>query len=147
VADVNGHRPAFFNTEGGARPQASDGKLGSSYPDPNAEVMVYTPVEVDVNHSIKGPLVPGPNQFLIAGGVVGCYTMRVYPSPVVENGSRYVFILATAFDSSGENALSSKEAKFAWPVADDGTVATADGRMSIDELTDIVNTARPEGDY
>jgi len=104
--------------------------------------MVYAPVEVEVGQSIKGLLVPGPNRFLIAGGVVGCYTMRVYPSPDVEVGSRYLFILATAYDNTGTKELSSKEAKFAWPVDDDGTVATVDGPMSIDELIEIVNEPR-----
>jgi len=143
VADVNGQGPAFFNTEDGARPPLPDVQLRSPDSLPNAETMVYTPVEVEVDHSINGPLLPGPNRFLIAGGVVGCYTMRVYPSPAVELGSRYVFILATVFDNSGTNELSSKEAKFAWPVDDDGTVATVDGPMSIGELTKIVNEPRP----
>jgi len=140
VADVTGFGPAFFNTEDGARPPVP-GDAVSSF-NPNAETLVYTPVEVVIDHSITGELLPGPNRFLAAGGVVGCYTMRVYPTPVVEVGSRYVFIVTTALDNFGQSELSSKEAKFAWPVDEDGTVATVDGPMSIEQLTAIV-TAPP----
>lgn len=142
VADVTGFGPAFFNTEDGARPPVASGAVRTPNFNPNAETLVYTPVEVVIDHSITGALEPGPNRLLVAGGVVGCYTMRVYPSPVVDVGSRYVFIVTTALDNLGESELSSKEARFAWPVDEDGIVATVDGPMSIEELTAIV-TATP----
>jgi len=143
VADVVDFEPAMFNTLDGKRPPGFGMKPSSPKPNPNAETLIYTPVDVVVNLTISGPSSPGPNRFLIAGGTIGCYRMSVYPAPRVELGSRYAFILADALDAEGTNPLPLQEAKFAWPVDAAGMVTTVDGLMSIDELTAIVSTSTP----
>lgn len=141
VADVEGLAPAAFNTHDGKRPPGYGDKPTGSRPD--SQTMIYTPVDVTVDEAISGPSRPGPSQFLVAGGTADCVVINVYPSPSVEVGSRYVFILADVFDNTGENELSLQEAKFAWPVDDKGIVSTVDGPMSIDELTEIVSETPP----
>jgi len=143
MADVVGFQPATFNTVDGEPPPGVGEKPSSPHPNPNAETMIYTPVDVLISLTISGPSTPGPSRFLIAGGTAGCYTIRVNPAPEVEPGSRYVFILADALDSEGQNPLPLQEAKFAMPVDDAGMVMTVDGLMTLEELTEIVTEASP----
>jgi hypothetical protein len=139
VADVVGFDPAIFNTPGGSRPPGFGTRPSSPKPNPNAETLIYTPVNVVIDRAISGPWSPGPIQFLVEGGTVGCYTMRVDDVPRVNPGSRYVIILSEALDAEGLKPLPLQKARFAWPVDSAGLVSTVDGLMSIDELTKVVS--------
>jgi hypothetical protein len=148
VADVVGFEPAIFNTPDGDAPPGFPERPSSPHPNPNAEAMVYTPVDVVIDRAISGPWSPGPSQFLIEGGTVfleggavDCFVMRVYPAPHVEPGASYVFILSDALDADGQKPLPVPKARFAWIVGPGGMVQTVDGPMSIDELTEIVSGA------
>ena len=143
VADVVGFDPANFNTPDGKRPPGFGTRPSSPQPNPEAETRIYTPVNVLIDHAISGSWSPGPDQFLIEGGTVGCFTIRVDAAPRVNPGSRYVFILNEALDSDGHRPGPEQEVVFAWPADSGGTVTTVDGRMSIDELTRIVREATP----
>lgn len=150
VAAVVGFEPAIFNTEDGSRPPGFPARPTSPRPNGNAQTTIYTPVNVVIDRTISGPWRPGTSQFLIEGGTVpleggpvDCYTFRVYPAPQVEPGSPYVFILSEALDDAGESTLPLHKARFAWPVDPSGFVPTPDGRLSIDELTRIVQDATP----
>lgn len=145
VADVVGFELAIFNTPDGGRPPGFPGRPSSPHPNPNAETMIYTPLNVVIDRAISGQWSPGPSQFLVEGGTVlldggsiGCFEMRVSPVPRVERGSRYLFILSDALDADGQNPLPLPKARFAWTVDPAGTVQTVDGPMSLDELTEIV---------
>jgi hypothetical protein len=154
VADVVGFDPAIFNTADGSWPIGFPGRPTFPRPNNNAENMIYTPINVQIERAISGPWSPGPGQFLVEGGTIAgqyvfegetmdCFTMRVSPVPQVEPGSRYVFILSEALDNGGEEALPLHKASFAWPVDRAGMVRTVDGPMSIGELTQIVLDAAP----
>jgi hypothetical protein len=143
VADIEGFGEAAFNTDDGEPPPGYVSASSSPHPNPSAQTLIYTPANVDVVRSLSGPVQPGAGQFLLAGGTVGCYTIRVSPSPQVEAGSRYVLVITDAMDSEGEHALPVQEATFAWPVSGAGMVVTVDGLMTIDELAGIVATSEP----
>ena len=64
-------------------------------------------------------------------------------APVVSTDSRYVFIVTDALSASGD-VLPTEEAKFAWPVDDQGIVQTVDGPKSIDEVSQIVSSSSPQ---
>ncbi len=148
VADVVSFEPAIFNTPDGGPPAGFPEAPSSPNPNPNAQTLIYTPVDVVIGDAISGSLSAGPSQFLIEGGTVplkggtiDCYTMYVDDAPRVDLGARYVFIISDAPDSNGEKLLPLAKARFAWPVDDKGTVITVDGPMSIDDLTRIVLAA------
>jgi hypothetical protein len=143
VADVVGFDPATFNTPDGSRPPDFLGRPSSPKPNYNAEDMIYTPVNVEIDRAISGLWSPGPSHFLIEGGTVGCFRMWVSPVPQVKPGSRYVFVLSEALDNGGVKPLPLHKARFAWPVDRAGMVTTIDGRMSIDDLAEIVLGAAP----
>jgi hypothetical protein len=141
VGEVTGIEAAVFNTSDGKAPPGFNTVPTSASRYPHA--WIYTPVDVLIDQPISGPFKTGANRFLIAGGTVGCYTVRVSPTPVVEVGSRYVFILATAPDATGKSLLAQRDARFAWPVDGEGIVATVDGPRTIAELTTIVVNSSP----
>ena len=148
VADAVGFERAIFNTRDGSRPAGFPGPPSGG--DGNAETMIYTPINVEIHRPISGPWSVGTQQILVEGGTVlleggsvPCFTMRVYPVPHVEPGSRYVFILSEALDSEGETPLLLPKARFAWPVDPAGMVTTVDGPTSIDDLTELVLDAAP----
>jgi hypothetical protein len=136
VADVMAFEPAMFNTADGKAPPG----YGIKPVDPNSNVdaRIYTPVLVGIVQTLSGPSMDGAQRFLIEGGTVGCYTVRVDVAPRVAVDSRYVFILTDVRDPAGRNTLGLREAKFAWAVDSKETVSTVDGLRSIDELTEIV---------
>jgi hypothetical protein len=140
VADVVGFEPALFNTADGKRPDGFGALDGSPSGD---ETTIYTPVSVVVDAALSGEASAGPNQFLLEGGTVGCFTMNVYPTPALEPGSRYVLIVSDAMKADGKEAMAFPKARFAWPVDEKGMVTTVDGVMSIDELTKLVAEAKP----
>lgn len=141
VAEVTGIEAAVFNTsDGKAPPGFNTMPTGVSL---NPDARIYTPVDVLIDQPISGPFKTGANRFLIAGGTVGCHTERSSAAPIVEVGSRYVFILATAPDATGKSLLAQQEARFAWPVDGEGIVATVDGPKTIAELTTIVVNSSP----
>jgi hypothetical protein len=146
VADVVGLDAAIFNTPDGSRPSEFPAQPTFPRPNNNAETMIYTPINVEIDRVISGRWSPGPGQFLVEGGTIGCFTMWVSPVPHVEPGSRYVLVLSEALDDGGEDPLPLHKARFAWPVDPTGTVATPDGPKSIDQLTQIVTDARPSSD-
>lgn len=139
VVDVTGIEPAIFNTPDGSAPPGFPKAAVSAGP----SLMLYTPVDVQIAQAISGPATPGPGQFLVEGGTAGCYTMFVSPTPKVEIGMRYVFIVSDAPDASGKAALPVLKARFAWPVDANGVVATDDGPMSLEDLAKIVLSATP----
>jgi hypothetical protein len=142
VADVVAFEPALFNTADGKRP---DGFGAANEPPLGDETTIYTPVGVVVDAALSGKASAGPNEFLIEGGTVGCFTMNVYPTPLVQPGSRYVFVVSEAMKADGTEAMAPQKAMFAWPVDEKGMVTTVDGIMSIDELTKLVVDAAPAG--
>ena len=128
VATVTSVEPAIFNTTDGARPMGSSGSNGK----------IFTPIDVQVDRVMSGPMKAGSGQILIEGGTVGCYTTRVDMSPIVKKGGRYVFIVTDAQDPTGKSLRSLQEAKFAWPVDASGSVVTIDGPTSVDSLAKLV---------
>jgi hypothetical protein len=150
VADVVGFEQAIFNTPDGKAPADFLKPPATLKPDPNAETLVYTPVNVVVDDPISGSWSRGAGQFLVEGGTVpveggtvDCYTVRVDNAPHVEPGSRYMFIVSEALDSGGKNPLLRSKARFAWPVDAKGMVVTVDGPMSLNDLAEIVDSATP----
>jgi hypothetical protein len=139
VADVKAIEPAIFNTEDGKKPRGFGAKRDPSNPDFNGKI--FTPVAVQVDQVISGRAKPGANRFLIEGGTIGCYTTTVDVSPIVEKGSRYVFVLTDAKDAKGQKLLDLQEAKFAWPVDASGVVQTPDGPNTLDWLAQTVAKA------
>lgn len=113
VADVVSFEPAIFNTPDGKAPPDFPKPPSSPNPNPNAETLIDTPVNVVIDDVVSGAWSAGPRQFLIEGGSVDCYTMRVDAAPRVEPGSRYVFIVSDAPDSEGRKPLSLNKARFA----------------------------------
>lgn len=147
VAEVVGFEPAIYNTPNGRRPPGFPGRPSSPNPNGNAEVMIYTPINVIVEQVVTGSLGPGPGQFVTEGGTVGCYEMRVAPVPQVRPGSRYVFILTTALHDDGATALPTPKAVFAWPVeAGSSVVNTVEGPMLLDDLIRAIRDAAPPSD-
>lgn len=150
MADVVSFEPAIFNTPDGKAPIGFPKPRSSPNPNPNAETLIYTPVNVVVDDAISGARSAGLRQFLVEGGTVpveggtvDCFTARVDEAPRVEPGSRYVFIVSDALDSEGQKPLPLNKARFAWPVDAKGMVATVDGLMSVDDLTRLVLGASP----
>lgn len=139
VGTVTSIEPAIFNTPDGSMPTGFMVKPGLGKPRANGKI--YTPIDVQVDQAISGPMKPGVDRVLIEGGTVGCYTTRVDVSPVVEKGARYVFVVTDAQDSGGTSLLGLQEAKFAWPVDAVGTVETVDGPMTLDQLGQVVAKA------
>jgi hypothetical protein len=139
LVDVTGIEGAIFNTPDGSAPPGFPKAAASAGP----SFMLYTPIDVQIAQAISGPATPGPGQFLVEGGTAGCYTMFVSPTPNVEIGMRYVFIVSDAPDASGKAALPVLQARFAWPVDAKGVVATDDGPMSLEDLAKIVLSATP----
>ncbi len=150
VAEVVSFEPAIFNTPDGEAPPEFPNQTARPDANPNAETMIYTPVNVVINEVISGPWSAGENQFLIEGGtvpieggIVDCYTVRVDAAPHVEVGSRYVLIVSDALRSDGRTPLSSSKARFAWTIDSNQIVTTVDGPMSIEDLSRLVLDAAP----
>jgi hypothetical protein len=150
LADVIGFEPAFFNTVDGKAPIGFPNPPSSLSPNPKADTLIYTPMDVNIVTVISGPWTPGTTEFLIEGGTVpieggevDCFTMRVDDVPHVQPKSRYVLVLSEALYADGEKALPFSKARFAWPVDANGTVMTHDGPMSIDDLTRVVSEVTP----
>ena len=141
VADVVGAEQAIYNTPDGKRPDAFSSRPSGPPAIPDGEPAVYTPIRIDVVSAVRGSFDTGPAQVLVLGGRVGCFTMRVYPVPAIEKGSRYVLALDEVLDSDGKDALPLEEAKLVWPVDPNGVVLTDAGLMSLDELTAVVQGA------
>lgn len=153
VVDVVSFEPAIVNTRDGKAPPDFLRPASSLPPNPNAQTLIYTPVNVVIDDVVSGAWSAGPRQFLIEGGTVpieggavDCFTARVYGAPRVEPGSRYVFVVSEALDSEGLKPLSLAKARFAWPIDSKGIVTTVDGPMSIDELTTVVMGATESPD-
>lgn len=153
VVDVVSFEPAIFNTPDGKAPPDFLKQPSSLPPNPTAQTLIYTPVNVVIDDVVNGAWSDGPVQFLIEGGTVpiedstvDCFTARVYGAPRVELGSRYVFVVSEALDSEGQKPLLLSKARFAWPVDSKGIVTTVDGPMSIDQLTEVVAAAASSPD-
>jgi hypothetical protein len=141
VVDVVGFEPGTFNTPDGKAPAGFPKASGAR--DPN--LVIYTPIDVQIDQAISGAWNLGRGQFLVEGGIVGCFTMSVYGTPKVEIGARYVFIVSDAPDASGR-VLPLPNVVFAWPVDPNGIVTTVDGLMSLDDLEKLVTQGtRPSG--
>ncbi len=141
VAEVGESGQAFFNTADGEAPPGYGEKPTSPRPNPNARARIYTPMEIEVDEAISGSLGEGPASVLVAGGTVGCYTAVVDVAPRVERGTRYVLVLTDVQNDTGDGTLELQEAMFAWPFNDEGLVATDEGPMSVEEISEIVSGA------
>lgn len=147
VVDVVSFEAATFNTPNGEAPLDYPKPPSSPHPNPKAQTLVFTPVNVVIDTAISGTWNAGPRQFLIEGGTVpmksgpvDCLTVRVDMAPLVEPGLRYVFVVSEAVDSEGQPMVLSM-ARFAWPVDSNGIVVTVDGPISIPELANAVAAA------
>jgi len=137
-ATVDGFADGAFNTpDGQAPPGYGKGPINQGY-----GPRIYTPILVSVVQALSGPSLAGSTRFLVEGGTVGCYTQTVDVSPRVTVRSTYVFVLADLKNPAGQPIPGLQEAKFAWPVNDDGTVTTVDGLMTIDELESAVSKSQ-----
>ena len=141
VGSVVGLGPAAFNTADGKAPPGFGSK--PSGPNPNAEVRIYTQVQVQLEDSLTGSRSTGRANLLTEGGTVGCYTTRVDVAPDLLVGSRYVFVLADAVNAAGNAVPGRQEIHLAWPINADGIVATDDGPISISELRAKVSSLAP----
>lgn len=127
--------PAAWNTPDGERPSAA-----------SVGTRLNTPASLAGIVTFRSSL--GAGALLIPGGMNGCDS-EVYSNAYLRiptQGSRYVFFLEPARDTSGR-VLDGGILADAWPVAADGTIAAPNATMTDDDLRVLLtaNPYRPAG--
>jgi hypothetical protein len=131
VASVDSIEEGIFNTPGGEPPDRP--------PEEGYDPAVLTPVNLAVSSVIEGDQKPGTLRVVTPGGRAGCILHHVSNAPRVETGVTYVFFLHPSVQSNGERNPELPEMLVAWPVNDNGAVATEeDGVLTVEQLTDKV---------
>lgn len=113
---------------------ADDEKLGNS---------VFREVTASVGELAKGAGVGKSVTFRVPGGVVGCdrYFVVGFPDDAMKPGRRIAFFLGSG-GLKATDGLDKAYAISAWPVGEDGKIATPeDGSVSVTELVSDVKAA------
>jgi hypothetical protein len=128
---------------------AGIGKAHWSTPDQSPPADVRTTRAIPLRPlTVSGEevLVGNPNlsRLFLRGGTVGCDTMTFddVESIKLDPGQKYVFLVFELNYGSGPSGDWSLGA--AWPVADNGRVATADGDLTIGEIRQGLRDGWPE---
>ncbi len=142
LGKVDAIEPAMFNTPDGKRPRGFNAKP-SSIEQLQTTAQIFTPVVVHVDQVLYGDVKSGSSRFLIEGGTVGCYTVRIDVAPTVEKGARYVFVLSDAPDANGKKLSDAQLLRFAVPVGADNTVNIFGTWMTPDQLAERLARSSP----
>ncbi len=122
-----------FNTPGDA--------LAAS--DPVTPLDVYRPTNIRIDTVLRGDIEPSGLAVRLPGGHVGCDEYAPDSSEGVVGGARYLFFLSKFTDAKG-NTVDELTVTASWSLTDDGRVSTPyDGKVSIDELTELANNLDP----
>jgi hypothetical protein len=144
VATVTGEEAGIFNTRDGSTPRG----FGARPPWPSdrqESAMIYTPVDLQVERTIRGDVLPGALRAVTEGGTVGCSTFQVDDGPPrVEPGRRYVLFLSAAMDADGQRTFPLQEVEFAWPIDAEDVVQTVQGPMALVDLVRAIDQAAPD---
>jgi hypothetical protein len=110
------------------------------------EWRVFTPVEVRVEHVIRGEVEPGTIRIFIEGGTAGCLSETVDTAPRVDIATRYLMFLYPSRTSDGARHPDRLElTRDAWPVDGQNVVSTPAGPMPLADLISSIGriTASP----
>lgn len=135
---VTAWEPAFFNTADGSAPE---GFLSKGARLANFAATAFTPYVVDVDRVLTGSGDTGVRRALAEGGTVGCVLVTVDGAPRLAPGASSVLVLADAKDVDRNDLKGLQRVHFAWPIDASGVVATADGPLTLDALSDIIQKA------
>jgi hypothetical protein len=97
------------------------------------ESWLSTPVLVDTEEAIRGPMPAGRTRILIGGDLRDCHYLEQPEADRLDVGLDYVFFLVP-ISAAGTGPIETQWAEAVWPLDSKGTVTTVGGPMPLAEL-------------
>ncbi len=125
-----GYGDARWNTRDGNPPVVSD-------PHKLPEILIYSPVKIAVDSSLRGDAAATATARVL-GGQVGCNAQRWQAAPALAVGTKYVFFVQPSRDSE-VSGITDPWVAWAWPTNADGSVQTPlEGDVTLDDLAKAI---------
>jgi hypothetical protein len=140
VGTVKAIEPSIYNTSDGKRPRGF-GTMQGTVDNPNADII--TPVVILVSKDVNSSLKPGAVRAYIRGGTVGCFQERVDFAPSLQAKVLYAFVLQDGTDADGTHSKDFREILYAYVVDANNMVQTEQGKISLDNLIQQVQSVTP----